>query len=171
MIMPYRGTAPQIATDAFVAPNATIIGDVVIGARSSVWFGTVVRGDVHRIRIGCETNVQDSAILHVTGGTHPLHIGDRVSIGHRAVVHGCTLGDRVLVGMGAVILDGCEIGTGSIVGAGAVVPEGSIVPPGSVVLGLPGRRVRNSGPAEERRIDRIADDYLTLGAEYRKMTS
>jgi carbonic anhydrase/acetyltransferase-like protein (isoleucine patch superfamily) len=168
MIQSFQGTEPHLDPDAFVAPNATVIGDVAIGARSSIWFGTVVRGDVYPIRIGCETNVQDNSVLHVTGGIHPLHIGDQVSIGHRAVVHGCALGDRVLVGMGAVILDGCKIGEDSIVGAGSVVPEGSVVPPRSVVMGVPGKRVREATPADLRRIVRTATEYKALAAQYRE---
>jgi len=168
MIQPFRGCTPRLAPDAFVAPTAAVIGDVELGAGSSLWFHTVVRGDVHRIRIGARTNVQDSCVLHVTGGRHPLDVGDDVSIGHRAVVHGCTVGHRVLVGMGAVILDGARIGDDSIVGAGAVVPEGAEFPPRSVLLGVPVRRVREVTEAEMARIGRTRDDYVELSRAYRE---
>ncbi len=156
----------MIPEDAYVAPTAVVIGDVVLGNRTSVWFGTVVRGDVHRIRIGTRTNVQDNCSLHVTGDTHPLTIGDDVSIGHRAVVHGCTVGDRVLVGMGAIVLDGAWIGSDSIVGAGAVVPEGARHPPGSVLLGVPARRLRELREEEKARIRKTRDDYVALMRHY-----
>jgi carbonic anhydrase/acetyltransferase-like protein (isoleucine patch superfamily) len=167
MILAFAGREPQLAADVYLAPTAVIIGDVVLGARSSVWFGTVVRGDVHNIRIGQRTNIQDGCVLHVTGGTHPLRIGDDVSIGHRAVVHGCTLADRVLVGMGAVVLDGAHIGADSIVGAGAVVPEGAVFPPQSVILGVPARRKRDTSPGDIERILKTCSDYLQLAQRYR----
>ncbi len=166
MILPFEGQRPQLGEGVFLAPSAVLVGDVRIGSRTSIWFGTVVRGDVHQIRIGARCNVQDGCVLHVTGGRFPLQIGDDVSIGHRAVVHGCTVGDRVLIGMGAVILDGAEIGEDSLVGAGAVVPEGAAFPPGSVILGVPGRRVRSVRPAERERIGRARDDYLQLVPRY-----
>jgi len=169
MIRPFRGKAPRIAPDAYVAPTAAVIGDVALGERSSLWFHTVVRGDVHYIRIGRNTNVQDGSMLHVTGGRHPLAIGDDVSIGHRAVVHGCTVGNRVLVGMGSIVLDGAQIGDESILGAGAVVPEGAAFPPRSVLLGVPARRVREVTPLDIERILATRDDYLTLGREYREV--
>ncbi len=168
MVQPFRGVAPRIPADVFVAPSAVVIGDVEIGAGSSIWFHTVVRGDVHRIRIGARTNVQDACVLHVTGGRHPLDVGDDVSIGHRAVIHGCTVGHRVLVGMGAVVLDGARIGDDSLVGAGALVPEGVEFPPRSVLLGVPARRVREVTDAEVARIARTRDDYLDLSRRYRE---
>lgn len=167
MIAPFGNAKPRLAPGAFVAPTAAVIGDVELGEASSIWFHTVVRGDVHRIRIGARTNVQDACVLHVTGGRHPLHIGDDVSIGHRAVVHGCTVGHRVLIGMGAVVLDGAVIGDDSIVGAGAVVPEGAAFPPRSVLLGVPARRVREVTQAEVARIAGTRDDYLELTRAYR----
>ncbi|MDW7711292.1 MAG: gamma carbonic anhydrase family protein [Deferrisomatales bacterium] len=167
MIMPFGPLAPRIAPDAFVAPTAAVIGDVELGPEASLWFHTVARADVHFIRIGARTNVQDACVLHVTGGRHPLHIGEDVSIGHRAVVHGCTVGSRVLIGMGAVVLDGARIGDDSIVGAGAVVPEGAEFPPRSVVLGVPARRTRELTEGERERIRRTRDDYLALTRAYR----
>ena len=167
MILPFRGVAPRLAADSFVAPTAAVVGDVELGERSSLWFHTVARADVHYIRIGRDTNVQDGTMLHVTRDRHPLHIGDEVSIGHRAVVHGCTLGNRVLVAMGAIVLDGAEIGEESVVGAGAVVPEGASFPPCSILLGVPARRVREATPADVERILATRDDYLELGRAYR----
>lgn len=171
MVLSFQGMKPRIAPDAYLAPTAVVIGDVEIGAGSSLWFGTVVRGDVHSVRIGRGTNIQDGSVLHVTGGSCPLAIGDGVSVGHRAVVHGCTVGDRVLVGMGAVILDGAQIGDDSIVGAGAVVAEGASFPPGSVLMGVPARRMRDVEEADRRRIARARDDYLALIDRYREETT
>jgi carbonic anhydrase/acetyltransferase-like protein (isoleucine patch superfamily) len=168
MVKPFRGTRPVIAPDAYVAPTAVVIGDVEIGSLSSVWFGTIVRGDVHHIRIGRATNIQDACALHVTRGTHPLIIGDEVSIGHRAVVHGCTVGNRVLIAMGAVILDGAVIGDESVVGAGAVVPEGATFPPRSVILGVPARRVREVRDSDLARILNARDNYIELSGLYRE---
>src|SRR6476620_7212679 len=128
MILPYRKTWPRIHETAFVAPSADIIGDVEIGAHSSVWFQCVIRGDVNTIRIGSRTNIQDHSMLHVTRKTSPLKIGNEVTVGHRATLHGCTVGNRVLVGMGAIILDDAEIGDDCVVGAGALVTKGVVVP-------------------------------------------
>ena len=168
MIVPFRGDVPRLGSGVHVAPTAVVIGDVEIGRDSSVWFHTVIRGDVHRIRIGERTNVQDGCVLHVTGGVHPLFIGNDVSIGHRAVVHGCTLSDRVLVGIGAVVLDGARIGEESIVGAGAVVTEGAAFPPRSLLLGVPARRVRDLTDEDLARVLRTRDDYLRLAVAYRE---
>jgi len=168
MIVPFRGSVPQLASGVHVAPTAVIVGDVEIGEDSSVWFHTVIRGDVHRICIGERTNIQDGCVLHVTGGVHPLSIGSDVSIGHRAVVHGCTVGDRVLVGIGAVVLDGARIGEESIVGAGAVVAEGASFPPRSLLLGVPARRVRDLTDEDLYRVLRTRDDYLRLVVAYRE---
>jgi len=168
MILPFRGKTPQLAPDAYVAPTAAVIGDVTLAEGASLWFHVVARADVHHIRVGRHTNVQDGTLLHVTRGRHPLEIGDDVSIGHGAVVHGCTVGHRVLVGMGAIVLDGARIGDESVVGAGAVVPEGAIFPPRSVLLGVPARRAREVTPADLERILATRDDYLELGRTYRE---
>lgn len=168
MIVPFRGAVPRLGSGVHLAPTAVVIGDVEIGRDSSVWFHTVIRGDVHRIRIGERTNVQDGCVLHVTGGVHPLLVGNDVSIGHRAVVHGCTVGDRVLVGIGAVVLDGARIGEESIVGAGAVVAEGASFPPRSLLLGVPARRTRDLTDQDLARILRTRDDYLRLAVAYRE---
>lgn len=138
----FEGKSPVLGAGCFVAPTATLIGDVTIGDESSVWFGCVLRGDVGWIRVGKRTNIQDVTVVHVTGGNWNTTIGDEVTVGHRAVVHGCTVEDGCLIGMGSVILDGAVIGEGSVVGAGAVVTPGTIVPPRSMVLGTPAKIVR-----------------------------
>lgn len=143
-----------------------IIGDVEIGEDSSIWFHAVVRGDIHRIRIGRGTNVQDQCVLHVTK-EHPLSVGDRVTLGHRAVAHGCTIEDLCLVGIGSVVLDGAVIGRGSVIGAGAVVAPGTIVPPHSLVLGVPGKIARSLGPGSVDRIRATAENYIGYARSYR----
>ena len=142
LILPIHGILPTIPADCFVADNATIVGDVVLGSGCTVWFGAVVRGDVHSIRIGDETNIQDGVVLHCTYQTAPLTIGSRVSIGHRALVHGCTVGDDVLIGMGAIVMDHAEVGAGCIVAAGAVVLENFVCEPGWLYAGVPVRKIK-----------------------------
>src|ERR1700690_3165074 len=139
MIRAYRGTLPRIAASAYIDPSAQIIGDVVIGERASVWPNVTVRGDVNYIRIGDETNVQDNSCLHVEHDTHPLILGNRVTVGHSVTLHGCVIEDECLIGIGAVVLNGARIRGGSIVAAGALVPEGMEVPPGSLVMGVPAK--------------------------------
>lgn len=141
MIMEHKGVSPVIDDTAFVAPTAAVIGDVVIGADSSVWFGAVLRGDEAPIRIGRGSNVQDNAVLHCDHGS-PMTIGDNVTIGHGAIVHGATIGDNVLIGMGAIVLDGAKIGDNCIVGAGAVVKERAEVPANSMLVGVPAKVIR-----------------------------
>ncbi len=165
-LLAYRGIWPDLAEGIFVAPGAWIIGDVVIGNRSSIWFNTVVRGDVHFIRIGSETCIQDNCSLHVTGRDFPMHIGNRVVIGHKALVHGCTVEDECMIGMGAVILDGCKIGRGSVIAAGSLLPPGFEVPPESVVMGSPGK-IKRKAAEEDRELVRNAwTHYTELAAEY-----
>ena len=139
MLRPYKGITPRVHPSAFIDASAQVIGDVAIGEASSVWMNVVMRGDVHWIRMGRRSNVQDGTIVHVMNGTHPTEIGDDVTIGHAAIIHGCTLHDRVLVGMGAIILNGAEVGEDSIVAAGTLLPEGMKVPPQSLVMGSPGK--------------------------------
>ena len=146
-IRPYRGRLPVIDPSAFIDDSAQVIGDVVIGAESSVWMQTVIRGDVNYIRIGARSNVQDGTIVHVQHDTHPTIIGHDVTIGHGAIVHGCTISDRVLVGIGATIMDGCEIGENSIIAGQAFLKEGTIIPPNSIVMGAPGKAVRERNSA------------------------
>jgi carbonic anhydrase/acetyltransferase-like protein (isoleucine patch superfamily) len=160
MLRSYQGITPVIPASCFVDPSAQVIGDVVLGERASVWMNAVVRGDVNSIRIGAGTNVQDCAVLHGMRHLYPVHVGEMVTIGHNATVHGCVLEDEVLVGIGAVILNNSHIGTGSIVAAGAVVPEGMKIPPGSLVAGVPGRIKRQLGEADRALILQYARNYL-----------
>jgi len=168
MILSYSGIVPKIAENAYIAPSADIIGDVVIGEESSVWFNTVIRGDVHFIRIGIRTSIQDLSMLHVTRKTHPLIIGNEVTAGHHVTLHGCTIGHRVLIGMGAIILDGAEIGDGVIIGAGALVTERMKVPPGVLALGIPAKVIRPLTESETAFLSQSAQNYVDLAAIYRK---
>lgn len=164
-IRPFEGARPRIHPDAFVAPGAALVGDVRLGARASVWFGAVLRGDGDSIEVGEETNVQDGCVLHTDPG-HPVRLGNRVTVGHRAVVHGATVEEGSLVGMGAVLLNGCRIGAGSLVAAGAVVLEGTVVPPGSLVAGIPARVRRDLEPAERDRLLASAATYVDLARRH-----
>jgi carbonic anhydrase/acetyltransferase-like protein (isoleucine patch superfamily) len=150
----------------WIAPNATVLGDVTIGEGASIWYGCVVRGDTDKIRIGAETNIQDLTMVHVDEGV-PCTIGARVGVGHRAILHGCTVEDECLIGMGAVVLNRAVIGTGSVVAAGAVVPEGMIVPPGSLVMGVPGRVVRKVDETLKARITGTWKHYVEEAAKHR----
>lgn len=161
LIKAVNGISPKMGDNCYVSENATIVGDVVMGHECSVWFQAVIRGDVHSIRMGNQVNVQDGAIIHCTYQKAPTVIGNHVSIGHRAIVHGCTINDHVLIGMGAIVMDGAEIGEGSIIAAGAVVLEGTKVPPGSVYAGVPAKRVKSVDKAlMEGEIGRIARNYV-----------
>jgi carbonic anhydrase/acetyltransferase-like protein (isoleucine patch superfamily) len=167
MLRSYRGVPPNCHPTVFVAEGAFVIGDVEIGEDSSVWFNSVVRGDVNRIRIGRRTNIQDNCTLHVTSA-HPVTVGDSVTFGHGVVAHGCTIEDFALIGIGAVVLDGAVVGRGSVIGAGAVVAPATIVPPHSLVLGVPGKVARTLAP-ESAAANRItADHYVEYAAIYRK---
>jgi carbonic anhydrase/acetyltransferase-like protein (isoleucine patch superfamily) len=168
-ILPYNNIHPKLEEEVFIAPGAWVIGDVVIGKRSSVWFNSVVRGDEHYIRIGCETNVQDSAVLHGTPVDFPLEIGDRVTIGHGAIVHGCIVEDECMIGMGAIVMDGAKIGKGSLVAAGALITPGFVIPPGSLVMGSPGKIIKTLDEAEQKRMLRSVGNYQILISEYRKV--
>lgn len=161
IIQSVKGVRPRLGNDCFVAENATLIGDIVAGAECSFWYNAVVRGDVNAIRLGDKVNVQDNATLHCTYQKHDLQIGNRVSIGHNAIVHGCTLQDEVLVGMGAIVMDGCVVESHSIIAAGAVVLEGTRVPSGSIYAGVPARKVKDITPELlEGEIQRIAHNYV-----------
>lgn len=166
MILPYRGCWPKIHETAFLAPSADIIGDVEIGGNSSVWFQVVIRADVHFIRIGDNTNIQDHSLLHVTRLKSPLSIGNDVTIGHRATLHGCTIGNRVLVGMGAIIMDDAEISEECIVGAGSLVTQKMKVPPGTLVMGSPAKVVRSLRDEEIQFLSQSAAHYVADGIEY-----
>lgn len=166
MLRPYRGCLPVVDPSAYIDASAQLIGDVLVGAESSVWMNAVVRGDVHRVRIGRRTNIQDGTIVHVMHGTHPTEIGDEVTIGHAAVIHGCTIGARVLVGMGAIILNGAVIGEDSIVAAGALVTEDMHVPARSMVMGSPAKVRRPLSDDEVRFVRVSADNYVRYRLDY-----
>lgn len=167
MILTVAGKTPALGRDVFVAPNATLIGDVELGERASVWFGSVLRADVGRIRIGRESNVQDLCVIHVDSGGFDTTLGDGVTVGHRVVLHGCTVRDFALIGMGAVLLNGCEIGEESIVGAGSLVTAGTKIPPRTLALGSPARAVRPLKEAELAPLRESAAHYVGYAALYR----
>lgn len=166
-IIPFAGAAPRIHPTVFIAPGARIVGDVEIGELSSIWFNVVIRGDVHYVRIGRRTNVQDLAMLHVTHKKFALNVADDVTIGHSAVLHGCTIEDRVLIGMGAKVLDNSIVGEESLIAAGTVVREGFRVPPGSLVAGVPGRVVRELTSDERTAVAQGAINYESYVERYR----
>jgi gamma-carbonic anhydrase len=166
MIRTFQGIKPTIPKSCFIEETGIVIGDVVLGEHCSVWFHAVIRGDVHSIRIGERTNMQDLCILHVTHDIHPLIIGNEVTIGHAAILHGCTIKDRVLIGMGAIVMDGAVIGEDSVVGAGALVVEDMIVPPKSVIFGSPGRVRRPVSEAELVWIKESAENYVKYAGQY-----
>jgi carbonic anhydrase/acetyltransferase-like protein (isoleucine patch superfamily) len=166
MIRTFQGIRPTIPTSCFIEETAVVIGNVVMGEGCSVWFNAVIRGDVHYIRIGERTNVQDLCMLHVTRDTHPLIIGTDVTIGHNVVLHGCTIQDRVLVGMGAIIMDGAVIGEDSVVGAGALITEGTVVPPKSLILGSPAKVKRPASDKELAWIRESAENYVKYARQY-----
>ena len=166
MIRTFQGIKPTIPHSCFIEETAVIIGDVVMGEACSVWFNAVIRGDVNHIRIGNRTNVQDLCMLHVTHDTHPLIIGNEVTVGHNVVLHGCTIKDRVLVGMGAILMDGVVIGEDSVVGAGALVVEGTVVPSKSVILGSPARIRRSVTEQELAWIKESAENYVRYACTY-----
>jgi carbonic anhydrase/acetyltransferase-like protein (isoleucine patch superfamily) len=156
---------PTLGKGVYIAKGAVVIGDVSLGARSSVWFNAVLRGDINRIVVGHHTNIQDNAVLHLADD-FPCIVGNYVTVGHAAVVHACTVHDEVLVGMGSIILDGAIIGKQSIIGAGALVTQGARVPPGSLVLGAPAKVLRKLTPKERARIKTLAQKYVGIAAAY-----
>lgn len=161
VILPVKGVSPTIPSDCFIAPNATLVGDVVMGSECSVWFNAVVRGDVNSIRIGNKVNIQDGACIHCTYEKTKTIIGDKVSIGHHALVHGCTIEDNVLIGMGAIVMDNVHIGTNTIIAAGAVVLENTQCESGSIYAGVPAKKVKDiSQELIHNEIDRIANNYI-----------
>jgi len=166
MLRRYKGITPRVDPGAYVDDSAQVIGDVEIGAASSIWMNAVVRGDVHWIRIGARTNLQDGTVVHVMMGTHPTTIGDDVTIGHAAIVHGCTLADRILVGMGAILLNGATVGEDCIVAAGTLLTEGTTVPPRSLVMGSPGRVKRALSDLEAASILQYAGRYVNYRLDY-----
>jgi gamma-carbonic anhydrase len=158
-LFPYKGMFPKVAEDVFLASGVKIVGDVEIGKGSSIWYNTVIRGDVHYVRIGEDTNVQDLSMLHVTNGKFPLNIGNKVTIGHSVTLHGCTLEDLCLIGMGAVVLDGARIEKFSMVAAGSVIKPGFTVPSGKLVAGVPGKIIRSLSDAEIEDFEKSSERY------------
>jgi Carbonic anhydrases/acetyltransferases, isoleucine patch superfamily len=168
VILHVDGKYPEFGNNMFIAPNATIVGDVVMGDDCSVWFNAVVRGDVNSIRIGHKVNIQDGAVIHCTYKRTQTIIGNHVSIGHNAIIHGCTIADNVLVGMGAIIMDKAEIGSNSIIAAGAVVLEGTLVPPGTIFGGIPAKKIKDIEINQiHGEIDRIANNYVRYADWFR----
>ncbi|MCU1229533.1 MAG: hypothetical protein JWO97_2417 [Acidobacteria bacterium] len=168
LIRPFEGKSPRLGPRVFVAENATLIGDVELGDDSSIWFGTVLRGDVHRIRVGARTNIQDNCTLHVTNGTWPVEIADEVTIGHGVIAHGCTIGRAALIGMGSRVLDGAVIGELALVGAGALVSEGMHVPPRTLVVGVPAKVKRELTIDEVARLEGSWRHYVEYKDKYLK---
>src|SRR5579863_4344900 len=168
MIRSYKGIAPTIPTSCYVDESAQIIGDVVLGEHASIWMNAVVRGDVHSIRIGANSNVQDCAVLHGMRYKHPVIVGDWVTIGHNATVHGCVIENACLIGIGATILNNARIGEGSIIAAGAVIPEHTVIPPNSLVAGVPGKVRRTLGDEDRKLILQYAKNYLDYTEIYLK---
>ena len=168
LIKPVKGISPVFGNNIYLAENATVIGEVIMGDDCTVWFNAVVRGDVNTITIGNKVNIQDGAVIHCTYQKSPTQIGNNVSVGHKAILHGCTVEDSVLIGMGSIVMDDCVIGTGSIIAAGAVVTKGTIVPPGSIYAGTPAKFIKKVGPElASGEIERIANNYITYAQWYK----
>lgn len=168
IIKPVNGKYPQISKDCFIAENATIVGEVFIGKQCSVWFNAVIRGDVHYIKIGNKVNIQDGAVIHATFQKSPTTIGNNVSIGHNAIVHGCTIHDNVLIGMGSIIMDDCVIESNSIIAAGAVVTKNTHVESGTIYAGVPAKKIKNiSNEMISGEIDRIANNYVEYSSWFK----
>lgn len=169
IIKPVKGISPRFGNNCYLADNCTVVGDVVMGDNCSVWFNAVIRGDVHYIRIGNKVNVQDGAIIHCTYQKNATNIGNNVSIGHNAIVHGCTIHDNVLIGMGAIVMDRCEVGSNSIIAAGSVVLEGTKVESDSVYAGVPARKVKNISPELQKgEVERIANNYVMYSSWFKE---
>lgn len=168
--LPYEGDRPQVADDAFIAPNATLIGQVQVGDGAGVFYGAVMRGDRSPLRLGARSNLQDNVTVH-SDPEHPCTIGERVSVGHGAVIHGCTIEDDVLVGMNATVLNGAVVGTGSLVAAGAVVLEATVIPPGSLVAGVPGKVRRELNEQEREAVRANAEHYTQLSQRHRELNA
>ena len=169
IIKPVRGIHPQISDDCYIADNATIVGEVTIGKQCSVWFNAVIRGDVHFIKIGNKVNIQDGAVIHATYKKSPTTIGNNVSIGHTAIVHGCTIQDNVLIGMGCIVMDDCVIESNSIIAAGAVLTKNTHVKSGSIYAGVPAKKIKDiSQELISGDIDRIANNYVKYSGWFKE---
>jgi len=171
MIRPYKGVLPTIPASCYVDESAQVIGDVVLGEHASIWMNAVVRGDVHHIRIGANSNIQDCSVLHGMLNKWPVIVGDWVTVGHSVTLHGCVVEDRCLIGMGVVVLNGARIGAGSIVAAGTLIPEGTIIEPGSLVMGVPGKVRRKLSREDQDSIMTYATNYLGYKEQYLKETA
>lgn len=172
LILPVEGVYPKMGDDCFLAPNATVVGDVVMGNQCSVWFNAVIRGDVNSIRLGDKVNVQDGAVLHATYQKTKTIVGNHVSIGHNAIVHGCTIHDNVLIGMGAIVMDNAVIHSNSIIAAGSVVLEGTVVQAGSIFAGVPAKKVKDiSEELIKGEINRIANNYIKYSSWFKDAVS
>ena len=167
VILPFKDKHPQIDETAFIAENAVIIGDVTIGTKSSIWYSCVLRGDMNFIRIGNDTNIQDGTVVHVDSKGYPTILGDRVTVGHMALLHACTLEDDAMIGMQACVMDGAVVGKGSLIAAGALVTPGKQIGPGEVWAGRPAKFLRKVGPNDQKMLDYIWPVYDNLSAEYR----
>jgi len=169
IIKPINGKSPQLPEDCYIAENATIVGDVQAGNQCSIWFNAVIRGDVHYIKMGDKVNVQDGAVIHCTYQKHPTSIGNNVSIGHNAIVHGCTIKDNVLIGMGSIVMDNCVVESNSIIAAGAVVTQNTIVESGSIYAGVPAKKVKDiSEELINGEINRIANNYVKYSSWFKE---
>ena len=168
MIKKFKDKFPVIPVSCYISESVDIIGDVKMGEEVNVWFGTVIRGDMNYITIGSRTNIQDNSTVHVTTDIAPTIIGNGVTIGHNAIIHGCTIEDNCLIGMGSIIMDQANIGEGSLIGAGAIVPPNMVIPPKSLVVGLPAKVIRNVNKAETKEILDRAQHYIDLASEYKK---
>lgn len=168
IIKEVRGKSPQIPEDCFIAENATIVGDVILGEQCSVWFNAVLRGDVNYIKLGNKVNIQDGAVIHCTYKKYPTIMGNNVSVGHNAIVHGCTIHDNVLIGMGSIVMDNCVVHSNSIVAAGAVVTQNTIIESGSIYAGIPAKKVKDiSEELSSGEIDRIAENYVEYSSWFK----
>ncbi len=168
IIKSVNGKHPQIPEDCFIAENATIVGDVQMGKECSVWFNAVIRGDVHYIKMGDKVNIQDGAVIHATYKTSPTNIGNNVSVGHNAIVHGCTIHDNVLIGMGSIVMDDCVVESNTIIAAGAVVSKNTRVESGSIYAGIPAKKIKDISPELTKgEIERIANNYVMYSSWFK----
>ena len=169
VIKPVNGKSPEIPDDCYIAENATVVGEVIMGNECSIWFNAVIRGDVHYIKMGDKVNVQDGAVIHATYKVSPTNIGNNVSIGHNAIVHGCTIHDNVLIGMGSIVMDDCIVESNSIVAAGSVVTKSTIVEAGSIYAGIPAKKIKDiSKKLISGEIDRIANNYVKYSSWFKE---
>tara|TARA_B100000809_G_scaffold173035_1_gene170318 strand:- start:137 stop:646 length:510 start_codon:yes stop_codon:yes gene_type:complete len=166
MIKYFENKQPHLGENVYISETAMVIGDITLGDEVNIWFGAVLRGDMHYIKIGNRTNIQDNSVVHVTTGVSPTNIGNGVTVGHGAIIHGCTIEDDCLIGMGAIIMDDAVIGTGSLIGASALIPPNMIIPPNSLVVGSPGKVVREVKDVEKEMILERPQEYIDLAAIY-----